>query len=228
MNRGKLIVLDGLDGCGKTTQLDLAVGFLNEQGIRCRKVSFPNYSTVSGQLVECYLRGEIPCDGKKGAYAASAMYAMDRYVSYVTDWKDYFESGGIVLAGRYTTSNAIYQLAKIPFEQRGDFLDWLFDFEYNKLGLPKPDGVLFLDMPVEVSQKLLDERYNGDESKKDIHEKDVRFLQDCRDGAMFAAHRDSWTVISCAEDGSALPIEDIYMEICKYLKVILNYGWNGL
>lgn len=228
MNRGKLIVLDGLDGCGKTTQLDLAVGYLKEQGIKCRAVSFPNYATISGQLVECYLNGDIPCKGKTGAYAASTMYAMDRYVNYVTDWKDYFESGGIVLAGRYTTSNAIYQLTKVPFEEREYFLNWLFDFEYGKLGLPKPDAVLFLDMPVDVSQKLLEERYRGDETRKDIHEKDVQFLKDCRDSAMFAAHRDNWTVINCAKDGGPLPIEDIYVEICKYLKVILNYGWNGI
>lgn len=221
MEKGKLIVLDGLDGCGKSTQLDLALGYLNEQGVRCRKISFPNYDTVSGQLVECYLRGEIPCDDRNGAYSASAMYAIDRYVSYVSDWKSFYESGGVILAGRYTTSNAIYQLTKVPEEERDDYLKWLFDFEYDKLGLPKPDMVLFLDMPIEVSQKLLDERYLGDESKKDIHEKNVRFLQDCRNNAMTVAERCNWDVVDCAKDGLPLPIEDIYLEICAYLRVVL-------
>ena len=228
MNKGKLIVLDGLDGCGKTTQLDLAVGFLNEQNIKCRKVSFPNYHTITGQLVECYLNGEIPAGGRTGAFAASLMYALDRYVSYVTDWKDYYESGGIVLAGRYTTSNLIYQLTKVTKHEREHFTSWLLDLEYVKLGLPKPDMVLFLDMPVEVSQKLLLERYRGDETKKDIHEKDVEFLRDCKNSADFAAERCGWTVINCAEDGGARPIEDIYSEICNYLKVLLNYGWTGI
>lgn len=228
MDKGKLIVLDGLDGCGKTTQLDLAVGFLREQDIECRKLSFPNYDTITGQLVECYLKGEIPCEGRNGAYSASTLYAMDRFVSYVTDWKDYYESGGILLSDRYTTSNAIYQLTKVPAEERQYFLDWLYDLEYNKLGLPKPDMVLFLDMPIDVSQKLLSQRYLGDESKKDIHEKDAMFLRDCRYSAMFAAERWGWTVLDCAKDGGPLPIEDIYVQICDYIKVLLKYGWSGI
>lgn len=221
MSRGKIIVLDGLDGCGKSTQLDLALGYLKERGVRCRKVSFPNYDTVTGQIVESYLKGDIPCYDRNGAYAASVMYALDRYVSYVTDWKDFYESGGVIISGRYTTSNAIYQLTKLPSEERSDYLNWLFDFEYNKLGIPKPDMVLFLDMPVEVSQRLIDERYLGDESKKDIHEKNVKFLRDCRDSAMTVAEHCNWDVIDCAKDGLPLPIEDIYLEICAYMRVLL-------
>ncbi len=221
MANGKIIVLDGLDGCGKSTQLDLAVGYLKELGVNCRKISFPNYDTVSGQLVESYLRGDISCDDRNGAYGASAMYAIDRYVSYVTDWKRFYESGGVVIAGRYTTSNAIYQLTKVPEEERGEYLNWLFDFEYNKLGIPKPDMVLYLDMPVEVSQHLIEERYLGDESKKDIHERNVKFLRDCRENALTVAERYNWDIIDCAEDGHPLPIEDIYLEICAYLRVLL-------
>lgn len=221
MEKGKVIVLEGLDGSGKSTQLDLAYNFLVEQGINCRMVSFPNYETITGQLVECYLRGEIPCEGDEGAYSASSMYAIDRYVSYVTDWKDFYEAGGVIISGRYTTSNAIYQLTKVTEDKREDFLNWLFDYEYSKLGLPKPDMVLFLDMPVEVSQKLLDERYLGDPAKKDIHEKNVKFLNDCRRNALQIAERCNWDVIDCAKDGLPVPIEDIYIEICAYLRVLL-------
>ncbi len=221
MKKGKLIVLDGLDGCGKSTQLDLAVGYLHEHGINCRAVSFPNYDTITGRLVECYLNGEIPCDGRNGAYAAASFYAVDRYVSYVTDWKDYLESGGTVIAGRYTTSNAIYQLTKVPEEEREDFLNWLYDYEYNMLGLPVPDSVLFLDMPIEISQKLLTERYDGDESKKDIHESNIEFLRQCRESAMFAARRGGWNVINCTENGNLRSIQDVYLEICDCLRLLL-------
>ena len=221
MEKGKIIVLEGLDGTGKSTQLDLVFGYLVEKGVNCRKLSFPNYDTVSGQLVECYLKGDIPCEGRNGAYSASVMYGIDRYVSYVTDWKDFYESGGIIISGRYTTSNAIYQLTKVPEEERNDFLEWLFDIEYNKMGLPKPDMVLLLDMPVEVSQELLDIRHLGDQSKKDIHERNIRFQEECRKTAMTVAERCNWDVIDCANGGVPRTIEDIYAEICAYLRVLL-------
>lgn len=223
MEKGKLIVLEGLDGCGKSTQLDLALSFLRENEIRSRAISFPNYDTLSGQLVEKYLQGEIPCSGENGAYSASALYAVDRYVSFVTDWKDFYESGGVVITSRYTTSNAIYQLTKLPFDRHDDFLRWLFDFEYVKLGIPKPDTVLFLDMPVDVSQKMLESRYNGDESKKDIHERDVLYMDRCRENALMLADKYRWVVLDCAQEGVPLPIENVYNKICDCLKgLIIN------
>lgn len=221
MGKGKIIVLEGLDGSGKSTQLDLAYSYLKEQNVKCHLISFPNYETVSGQLISCYLNGEIPCDDTKGAYAASSMYAIDRYVSYVTDWKSFYEAGGTIISGRYTTSNAIYQLTKVAEDERESFLSWMFDYEYNKLGLPKPDMVLYLDMPVEVSQRLLDNRYLGDPAKKDIHEKNVKFLEECRRNALYVAERRNWDVIECARDGLPIPIEDVYIEICAYLRVVL-------
>ena len=150
MKRGKLVVIEGLDGCGKSTQLDLALGYLKENGVNCRSVSFPNYDALSGKLVQQYLDGNIPCEDKNGAYAASSIYAIDRYISYRTDWKDFYDNGGIILAGRYTTSNAIYQLTKLPVSEHEKFLNWLCDFEYGKLGLPEPDLVIYLDMPIEI------------------------------------------------------------------------------
>lgn len=221
MKRGKIIVLEGLDGSGKSTQLDLSLGYLKENGVTCRSVSFPNYEALSGKLVQQYLTGEIPCDGRNGAYAASAIYAADRYISYMTDWKGFYESGGVVLAGRYTTSNAIYQLTKLPPEEHEYYLNWLCDFEYGKLGLPEPDLVIFLDMPVRVSQGLLDKRYLGDKSKKDIHERNIEFLEECRKSALYSANMCGWKVINCAEGDYPLAIEDVYSQICGCLRVLI-------
>lgn len=222
MSKGKIIVLEGLDGCGKSTQLDLALDFLEGSDVSCRKVSFPNYGALSGKLVQQYLNGEIPCGGRNGAYAASALYAIDRYISYMTDWKDFYKSGGVILAGRYTTSNAIYQLTKLPPEEHEYYLNWLCDFEYGKLGLPEPDMVLYLDMPVEVSQRLLDERYLGDIQKKDIHERDLAFQRECRKSALYAADQCGWHIIGCSDGELPLPIEDVYDKICAALKVVTN------
>lgn len=220
MEKGKVIVLEGLDGCGKSTQLDLAMAYLNEKKVSCRSVSFPNYDALSGKLVQQYLTGEIPADGRNGAYAASAIYAADRYISYMTDWKGFYEAGGVIMAGRYTTSNAIYQLTKLPPEEHEYFLNWLCDFEYGKLGLPEPDIVIYLDMPVEASQRLLNERYRGDERKKDIHERNVDFLRACRNSALYAADQCGWIVLNCADGDYPLPIEEVYSRICTCLKVI--------
>lgn len=224
MGKGKVIVLEGLDGCGKTTQLELAESYLKDLGVKCRAVSFPNYSSTSGAMISEYLKGEIPCDGDNGAYAASAMYALDRYISYMTDWRDFYEHGGIILSGRYTTSNAIYQLTKIPPEQHEQFLNWLMDFEYRKLGLPEPDRVIYLDMPIEVSQQLLDSRYLGDGGKKDIHEANIRFLEECRKSAMYSANICGWQIIDCADGGMPLPIEDVYIKICDMLRILVRNG----
>lgn len=224
MEKGKIIVLEGLDGCGKSTQLDLALKFLRENNIKCRTVSFPNYEELSGKIVQQYLSGEIPCGGENGAYAASTMYAIDRYISYVTDWKSFFDEGGVVVCGRYTTSNAIYQLTKLTPDERDDFLKWLFDFEYDKLGLPRPDAVIYLDMPVEVSQNLLVERYMGDEKKRDIHERDVEFLKECRKNALYTADQYGWQIIDCCKENKPLSIDEVHSRICGLLKVFTGYA----
>lgn len=224
MKKGKVIVLEGLDGCGKSTQLDLAIEYLKNNDVDCRAVSFPNYEALSGKLVRQYLNGEIPCDGRNGAYAASAIYAFDRYISFMSDWKGFYDAGGIILAGRYTTSNAIYQLTKLPPEEHEYYLNWLCDFEYGKLGLPQPDLVLYLDMPAEVSQKLLDKRYLGDKAKKDIHERNIAFQRECRKSALYAAEKCGWNIIDCSDGELPLTIEDVYSKIIERIKVLTNYA----
>ncbi len=213
---GKLIVIEGLDGSGKSTQLELLPERLKLLGIKSRTVSFPDYESDSSALVKMYLAGAFGTKPEDvNAFAASIFYTVDRYASYKTDWGKYYEDGGMIISGRYTTSNAVHQTSKLDESQWKDFLDWLYDFEYNKVKIPKPDKVIFLDMPVEVSQKLLFGRYKGDNSKKDIHESDAEYLTRCRKAAYFTAEYSGWTVIPCAENGEPRSIESISDDILK-------------
>ncbi|MDE7390677.1 MAG: thymidylate kinase, partial [Lachnospiraceae bacterium] len=201
MAKGKLIVIEGLDGSGKATQCGLLCNILLKNGCDLRKLSFPNYESPSSALVKMYLSGELSkTPSGVNAYAASSFYAVDRYADYLKNWKEDYENGKFFIADRYSTSNAIYQMSKLSENEWSSFLDWIEDYEYNKLGIPMPDKVIYLDMSVKVSQKLLSVRYNGDESKKDIHESNVRFLSECRVSALYAAEHCGWNVIRC-DDG---------------------------
>ncbi len=219
---GKLIVIEGLDGSGKSTQLDILPERLSKIGVECRKITFPDYANPSSALIKMYLSGEF---GDKpndvNAYAASLFYAVDRYASFKKYWKDFYDNGGVVVSGRYVTSNAVHQMSKLNSDEWNGYLDWLFDLEYIKTGIPKPDLVIMLDMPPEVSQKMLSYRYNGDESKKDIHERDREYLNNCRKAALFAAKYSGWKIIGCANDGEPRTIEDISNDIFDEIKKIL-------
>lgn len=220
---GKLIVIEGLDGSGKSTQLELLKENLEALNIDCKSVSFPAYESPSSTLVKMYLKGDF---GHKpedvNAFAASVFYTVDRYASFKQNWGEYYNMGGTVVSGRYTTSNAVHQASKLPQSQWKEFLDWLYDFEYNKIGIPKPDKVIFLDMPVEVSQKLLSKRYEGDNSKKDIHESDTEYLDKCRKAAVWTADYSGWEIIPCAENGEPRSLESIAKDILD--SVLKIYG----
>ncbi len=211
---GKLIVIEGLDGSGKSTQLELLERNLRAGGFDCKSVSFPDYNNPSSTLVKMYLRGDF---GKNpndvNAFAASVFYAVDRYASFKSGWGEYYSNNGTVVSGRYTTSNAVHQCSKLPEEKWEEFLEWLYDFEYEKIGIPKPDKVIFLDMPVEVSQKLLTERYKGDNSKKDIHESDTDYLDKCRKAAVFTARYSGWEIIPCSKEGQPRTIDEIAEDV---------------
>ena len=195
LSRSGLIVLEGLDGSGKSTQFERLSAYFSENDIKHKAISFPDYDNPSSALVKMYLNGEIgktPAD--VNAYAASSFYAVDRYACYKQFWEHDYKEGSLVLAARYVTSNCIYQMTKLPKEQWEDFIGWLEDYEYDKLGLPRPDKVIFLDMPIEISQKLMSGRYGGDESKKDIHEANVEYLKKCREAALFTAEKQDWDI----------------------------------
>ena len=218
-----LIVLEGLDGSGKGTQTALLAQALVKRGYPLRQVTFPDYDSPSSALVRMYLDGEFGSDpGDVNAYAASAFYAVDRFASFRRDWKADYDRGRVILCDRYVTSNMVYQMGKAPREEWDQYLAWTEDFEYGKLGLPKPDLVLFLDMPVEVSQKLLLQRYHGDSGKKDIHESHLEFLRSCGECARYAGERLHWKVIPCAKEGEPLPVEEIRQAVLHQVEAVLH------
>ena len=217
---GTLIVIEGLDGSGKSTQVKLLSERFNREKIEFKQIKLPDYEDESSTLVRMYLAGEF---GKKpedvNIYAASSFYAVDRYASFKRHWSKEYLEGTVILADRYTTSNAVHQTVKLPKEQWEEYISWLTDYEYVRMGIPKPDCVIYLDMPVEISQRLMTERYEGDEVKKDIHEANVGYLLKCREAALFAADKLGWSVIKCSDGDNPLPreviAETIYTEIKK-------------
>ena len=215
---GKLIVIEGLDGSGKATQTRKLYEYMKALGKTIRQVSFPDYDSPSSSLVKMYLDGQF---GSKpddvNGYAAATFYAVDRYASYKKDWGEDYKNGAIILCDRYVTSNAIYQMTKVDSAERESYLEWLDDLEYNRLGVPKPDIVIYLDVPTKVSQTLMSKRYEGDESKKDLHERNLGYLADCRDSAVYSSDKLGWSVISCTENGEMRSIEDIFGDIISVI-----------
>lgn len=220
--KGKLIVFEGTDGSGKATQARLLCRRLEEGRIPFREIDFPRYGKPSAAMVEEYLQGRL---GKKpgdvNAYAASMFYAMDRFASYKQDWGDFYEAGGLVVADRYTTSNAVHQGSKLPADQREEYLDWLFGLEYQRLGLPAPDLVLYLDMPTEITEQMMRRREAASGTHADIHEQDAAYLKRCRDSAGDVARRCGWQVIACASQGAPRSIEDIHQEVWERVQKLL-------
>lgn len=223
---GKLIIFEGLDGSGKGTQTELACQSLQEKGYTPLKITFPDYESESSALVKMYLSGQFgqrPDD--VNAYAASTFYAVDRYASYKTNWGTAYRNGGTIISDRYTTSNAVHQCSKLPPMHWDGFLEWLFDFEYKKLGLPAPDSVIYLALDPDVSQRLLAERYNGDKAKMDIQEKDTEYLARSRAAAEYCARKLGWKRIECTtiENGEKTirKVEDIHAEVMAHLETLL-------
>ena len=205
---GKLIIIEGLDGCGKSTQTALLEKYLDDKSISFKKIKLPDYDSPSSTLVNMYLGGEFGSNANDvNAYAASAFYAVDRFASFKLKWKKEYDNGELILADRYATSNLIYQMEKIPADCWDEYIEWSEDFEYEKIGVPRPDAVIFLDMPVEVSQRLMTQRYCGDENKKDVHEANVEFLNGCRRSALYAAKKQGWYVVECSDGENPLEIE---------------------
>ena len=219
----KLIIMEGLDGSGKSAQTRLLEEYFASNDIKYKKIKLPDYDSPSSTLVKMYLGGEFGSNADDvNAYAAGAFYAVDRFASYKLGWKREYDNGTLILADRYATSNSIYQMEKIDESQWDEYLDWSADFEYNKIGIPKPDTVIYLDMPVEISQKLMTSRYNGDEGKKDVHEANVDFLNRCRESALYAAKKQGWYVVPCSDGIEPYSVEHIHNEVVRIVKEGLN------
>ncbi len=220
---GKLIVIEGTDGSGKSTQFRLLTDRLESEQVKFQKLVFPQYSEPSSALIRMYLGGEFgksPSD--VNAYAASAFYSVDRYASYRKVWGKWYEEGGLVVSDRYTTSNAVHQASKEPEDKREDFLNWLYDFEYDKLGLPRPDLVIYLDVPTGFTEKMLRHRETETHTQADIHEQDMQYLATCRRMGRAAAEHYGWTVIRCVRDGAMRSVEDIHEEIYRHVAACLE------
>ena len=220
---GKLIVIEGTDGSGKSTQFKKLTDRLAAEGKAFQQLEFPQYSEPSSALIKMYLGGEFghkPSD--VNAYAASAFYAVDRYASYKKVWGQWYENGGLVLSGRYTTSNAVHQASKEPEENQAAFLQWLYEFEYGKLGLPAPDLVIYLDVPISFTEKMMRRREADTNTSADIHEQDLNYLTTCRRAGKAAAEFYNWTVIQCVENDEMRSIEDIHEEIYRHVAACLE------
>lgn len=215
---GKLYVIEGVDGSGKATQTEQLYQALLAQGKTVRKVSFPDYDSPSSSLIKMYLNGEFGTDPQSvNAFATSVFFAVDRFASFRKDWQEFYQNGGIIIADRYVTSNLVHQAGKISdAAEKERYIQWLSDLEYNIFGLPKPDCVIFLDMPPAYSLKLRQQRNELKQGlSADIHEADQTYLQNAYDNAVGIAKHQQWYTISCVADNEIRTIEDIHAEILR-------------
>lgn len=220
---GKLIVIEGTDGSGKSTQFELLAARLEREGRSFHRLRFPRYDQPSSALIRMYLGGDFGTDPEAvNAYAASTFYAVDRYASFVQDWRQAYEAGDLFLSDRYTTSNAVHQGGKVAAEERTAFFRWLYDLEYNRMELPRPDLVVLLDMPTELSEQLLRRREADTHTRADIHEQDRAYLNRCRETAREAAAHYGWSLVSCARDGQLRTVEDIHEELYALVRRTLE------
>lgn len=223
--KGKLIIIEsGTDGSGKATQTLQLYNSLIKEYTNVKKITFPNYDSPACQPVKMYLNGEFGTDPTKvNPYAASTFYAIDRYASYMKEWGEFYNNGGIIISDRYVSSNMVHQATKMNNkEEREKYLDWLYDLEFNKFELPKPDCIIFLDLKPEISEKLRENRMNKitGESEKDIHENNIEYMNMCYENSIEIANKYNWNIVKCYEDNKMKSIEEIRNDIYK---IVLQY-----
>ena len=224
MKQGTLIVLDGTDGAGKSTQFARLTERLLADSVSFQTVDFPRYGKPSAEMARLYLRGYFGKDpAAVNPFAASSFYAVDRYTSWMEDdWGRFYRDGGLVLSDRYTTANAVHQTPKLPATEQLPFVNWLFDFECGKLGIPKPDLVVFLDMPTELALEMLRSRESSTHTEGDIHEVDAAYLRTCRETALEVAAHLGWKLVPCAENGRIRSIDEIHADVFAVVSDFLN------
>ena len=216
-NCGKLIVVEGAcDGIGKSTQYSLLKDYLISKGNKVTYHHFPSYNTVQGAPVEKYLAGEYGKISDLSPYFITNLYAMDRAITWNIDLKKNYLAGDTILLDRYTTSSLIYQSALIEdIDEKKKFIDWVCDYEYNKLGVKKPDMVIFLTAPFDVVNRLRTSRVDNEGIVNDIHERDIVFMKKVYDNAIFVADYLKWNIIECSNNNEMRSIEEIHEDIKK-------------
>jgi dTMP kinase len=215
---GRLVVFEGIDGSGKSTQFKLMCNRLNDENIEYKRIFFPRYKEPSSTLIRMYLAGDFGNEPDSvNAYAASSFFAVDRYASFIQDWRDYYNSGGLIITDRYTTSNALHQGAKMSSSTRENFFNWLYDYEFNLIELPKPETVVFIDVDVELAAERLNSRQKETNTSADIHEKDMKYLAGCVESGRQAAKQFGWYVVDCSGQNAKRCEVDIHKEIFSEL-----------
>lgn len=226
MTKGKLIIIEsGSDGSGKQTQTELLYNKLLSEGYKVKKITFPDYESPACMPVKMYLNGDFGTNPNDvNAYASSTFFAIDRFASFKQHWSDFYNEGGIILSDRYTTSNMVHQAVKMDDDEKEAYLNWLTDLEFNKYGLPVPDGVIFLDVAPHVSQKLMEHRANKftGEEKKDIHESNLDYLKKSYENSLDIVDRYNWIKVNCVKDDELRTIDDISEDIYEEAIKIIN------
>lgn len=221
---GTIIAIEGLDGCGKETQAKLLKERLYRPVGNVYTVSFPNYGRTSSILVTEYLNGRIRKNPNDvNPMAAASFYALDRYISYETQWKKWHEDpNSIIIMDRYTTSNVLHQTHKLKTEKEREFFaEWIYSYEWDILKLPKPDIEIFLSVPFEENSNLL----QGRNDVKDLHE-NVSYQKSCYDCFQELKHTvlKDINIINCNdEEGKLLKpntISDIIFQLLKHKNII--------
>ena len=219
---GKLIVFEGVDGSGKSTQYKLMCERFTQENIQFKRLVFPRYSEPSSALIKMYLNGELGDNPDAiNAYAASSFYAVDRYASFVQDWHEYYNSGGLILTDRYTTSNALHQGAKVTASEREAFFKWLYDYEFNLIGLPEPDLVVYMDISAEFAAKRLERRQSETDTHADIHENEA-YLRKSAECGNQAATLFNWHKISCVNNDVERDMYEIHAEVYDKIKAFTS------
>ena len=220
---GKLIVIEGsCDGVGKSTQYKLLIDRLKKEGINVTTHHFPSYGTYQGRPVEEYLKGNYGKISELSPYFVNSLYAQDRAITWLTGLKDIYDNNGIIILDRYTTSSLIYQSAVIEnIKEREDFVNYIYDYEYNKLGIPVPDLVIFLHAPFELIRELKNKRKENDGIQNDIHERDMIFMKTVADASTSIADKFNWEYVECMNNKQMRGIGDIHEEVYKKVKKII-------
>jgi len=214
MSKAKLIVLEGIDGSGKSAQYRRLCARMEKENIDYNHIVFPRYDKESSSLIRMYLSGQFGSHPEDvNPYAASTFYAVDRFASYREDWGALYERGGIILSDRYTSSNAVHQGAKLPEEEQPEFFRWLYDLEHVKMGLPKPDLVIYLDVDVDISLRRMAQRQQSTNTRADIHEQDRAYLERCLKTARRAAAYYGWECVDYLKNGQERDLDEKNQEI---------------